>query len=840
MMKNQLYLSCFGNSVSRDAFWIEACRFRSNRLVGVLRGVAVAIIFFLINIPSWGSDTPFPLTDLSDIAGSEITTLDAPPLEEIAQADTQTNTQTETSTPRRPAAAENAQTPAAADNTMLLEAVSFNGIVPGESTFKEMVEKFGKPTAYSKDAGGAGIDFAEFHVDGFKGIGAHVTKGVIEAVIVEVAQVTGARILAKELQIENYQSVFIAAENGDIVGEIFPDIGISFAYDPKGKLGNVADFSNSDAEIPTNVIQIVFQPHSAGAFLMRAQTILESDPAGALRDVEKALLLDPKNAEALAMKKTLAASAVPQSPQTPQTPQAPTKPEEMVAQPETPDQPEAPAQLESVAEDSFPPLPDAPGATSESATDMPSSVTPDVTPEITPDETAESLPTSTTLPELPELPSDLPGTLPDTLPAAAPESDVSKPELPEELLDDLDALSKPDTTSRNEEFSFEDALFQQTEKLTRRKQYTHAFDMLEEIRKRFAENPFVQIRADLVEGDVWMVLAEPNPVEAYKFHYRAVLEGESLLSQGKTTAGREITIRSRERQFLLEILMDAHLGIAADLAAGSWAKKASRVEEHLTRAQEVSETFLEQSVSGDFQTHDRRHGIALRSLAVCILVGKEINPEKYAARLIQSSHKRLEIAASTEDYCRTCYETSLALDDAARICFQRSEEEKAKAYLKRSITMMEMVKKLKGGEITPLEHFLLAQLYYDMGQSFARPAHALTNAAQRKAAYRRATEWYEKAIPCLTEVIRSKEWGDVLRLSDIANGMSIAYWEVGQEKRTLSLLKTGIFCLERYVKEHPSEKSRLKIPYENIIRVLDFMGDKPQKETYAQKLRALE
>ena len=106
-------------------------------------------------------------------------------------------------------------------------------------------------------------------------------------------------------------------------------------------------------------------------------------------------------------------------------------------------------------------------------------------------------------------------------------------------------------------------------------------------------------------------------------------------------------------------------------------------------------------------------------------------------------------------------------------------------------------------------------------------------------AHEEAVDWYEKALPVLLDVIKTKQWKDLPQLGKIMNGMSVSYAKLGNSKKAVILLRTSIFCLEQHIATHPEEAGQLQIPYKNIIRLLKYLDQKDEAEEYQRKLEAL-
>lgn len=841
-----------------------------------------------------------------------------------------------------------------------VETAAFNGITPGKTSLKELHEVFGEPANVRKDGAGKGIDVEEYRVEGFKAVAFHVMAQTVYGVVAELAESTDARHLAKELGMQHIQSVFLTDEKGTIHGEIYPEIGVAFAYDPSKELGKVSDMEKNPEGIPMNVLQILFQPVGPDPFLLRAETWVDVDPKRAHADILEALELDPANQRALAYRKVLE-EAVPelknakapslQAAETEKTKESKavetetveTKTEkssteesetvetakgESASTPKdsAPDEEAAgismltPPDLDSGLDSGLPaeltretseePAGDANKPTTESAkepevemaseaaqeehsekgTDEKEAVEKEV---LAPDANAkdsasetenaqskpQEFPETLALPETLELPGSSADSvepsgsaeLPDQIDLPLEEEgaeegtlrqipSLKKAEelaLPAELEEEFSSLGAPTADSRADHpdapaaLSFEDDLFGKVEYLARKGHFEQAQELLEEIRKRFLENPFVAFRANLVEGDVLMIQPEPNVEQAFRCHRLAAEQGTKLLDAGKVIKGRKYPLTKAEKLIVQGFLLDAWLGTASDIASGGWDQKISNCGKWLQKVEELTQKMIqEQGESMPKEAAILRYRVAFRSLSVAVLLGKEMNVSDYANRLLAASLERLKFAENAGNYYEVCTETSMVLDDAATVCLLRGEEELASRYLNRAISMMEKIKANRK-ETNVNETFLLSQLYYHMGQIFALRAESESASSangptgqkvqkqSRTELHSEAVKWYEKSIPCLMAVIKTKQWKDLVQLARIVNGMSVSYTETGDVKRALVLLKTGIFCLEQHVTAHPEDRIQLEVPYRNMIQLLEFQGKEEEKEAYQKKLNAL-
>ncbi len=797
-----------------------------------------------------------------------------------------------------------------------IETASFNGIIPGQTQTVQLRKDFGEPINIQKNGGGQGIDIEEYKPEGFKAVAFHVMDKTVMAVVAELEESVNARDLAAGLGMSHIQSVFITDQKGVIKGEIYPEIGVAFAYDPNKPLGNVADMAKNPTEVPMNALQILFQPVGPDPFLLRAETWVDIDPKRAYRDILQALKMDPKNKKALAYQKIITdvapklkdATLEELSPEAPnaeedaeekQVAQNSSAEEKSKSEPETQELPEIPDADVALSLPETDPLPELELSETSQISKESENVADEISlTELTPpslDSMTEAEETNIeTVSDLPETAPELPMVAPNTsdasdslpeMPESAQDSTDEKTarkemknnapnqgslrilpnkdkekttlELPMELDMALDLLEKSsdnekESETRSLELSFENELFENVEFLARSERIPQALELLDEMRKKFLDNPFVSFRINIVEGDILMILPEPQVQQAFRCHRRAAEQGEKLLEDGKVIRGRRYPLTASEKLAIQELLLDAWLGVASDLAFGEWERKESNCLKWLMKAKSLIDELVpatKKELTPEMIT--LRYRTAYRMLSIAIPLGENIDFTEYANYLISASQERLRIAETPLQYFDVCAETALLLDDAGSISILRKEDVAAQRYLTRAIALMERVKeaKEKKKEALPTnETFLLAQLYYHMGQVQAwqanrlmaeRPENIDTANQKRLQLHEQAIVWYEKSIPLLMTVIRSKEWRDLLQLSRIVNGMSVSYMETSDAKRALALLKTGIFCLEQHVATHSEDKFQLATPYRNIIRVLTYQGDREEREKYQRKLDAL-
>ncbi|MDO4550367.1 MAG: hypothetical protein Q4C96_03850 [Planctomycetia bacterium] len=726
-------------------------------------------------------------------------------------------------------------------STIPVETAGFNGVIPGKTSLQEAEKILGKAIRHIKNGAGEGMDAYEFQVEGFQHIVVHTFDETIYAIITDLLESVPARQLATELNLDMIQSVFLSDDNGQIMGEIFPEIGVSFAYNPKGKLYNVSEIleNNLDtAQLKTEVTQILFQPVAPEPFLFRAESWRADNPQRSLADVEEALKIQPDHTEALTIKKELLAEIAQHKIIT----------EEIhTAQVKTPT-------AEITTETS-------PGSLSDE-TQLP--ILTDETPE---ERAAETSLAQTEVELLPDLPENLP-IIDENRTHKTKNAMISPPASADsEILDLASSISEP----QQEEFlpalenspeisgtseSFKEARissetsashllpnkkFLEIETLARKGLHEQALQENRKLRQLFSKNPSVEACSLTLEADILMIMPSPNYQNAMNCYTKAIRQGTALLHSPES----EGQITSAEKRMLGKMLIDAYQGIAASIAQGKWGNKEHALKLWTEKARQHSADFIKNEYASDISEAAKlAYRVAVRNVAIYTRAGSSTNLHEYVSDMLESTQKLLALNPDKETQHLICFETALTLDEVARIYILTKEYQDSARFLKQAITFMESVSSSE--QTLTNDRFLLGNLYYRMGFIYSLQAEHLAErrlpdqTRSREIAYHKsAVYYYEKSIPHLMFTIQQKKFEDILALGEMTASMSISYWETGNYTRSEDLLKAGILCLERHISNHPDDKNRLVVHYENLCQMLTYLKKPQEAEKYTQKLQSL-
>lgn len=195
----------------------------------------------------------------------------------------------------RPTAENRAENPSGKDEHVHipLKCASFGGVTAGETTQKDLFARWGQPRKASQtDLGPAylysieGFNHIEVQMyrDADSGIDVVLSVAITFEEPLPVGQVREG--LADELQ--KAKPIMIAAEDGSVLGHVFPEKGVRLIFAPSEKPGVTS----------TMVTRLAIEPIIAEPFVLRAEGYLNDMPEDSREDLESALMLDPENARA--------------------------------------------------------------------------------------------------------------------------------------------------------------------------------------------------------------------------------------------------------------------------------------------------------------------------------------------------------------------------------------------------------------------------------------------------------------------------------------------------------------------------------------------------------------
>ncbi|MDZ7617885.1 MAG: tetratricopeptide repeat protein, partial [Patescibacteria group bacterium] len=171
------------------------------------------------------------------------------------------------------------------DEPLIIEAASFKGVTPGVTTMEEVQKAWGAPQEMTRQDG---LLVHLYSVEPFDRVEVSYYQNTVTSVIVRFQRAFPAETVAGQLELGRIVPVLVSNELGEILGQVYPERGVLFAFEASGEPGKPS----------MQVAQIILEPISPESFVLRAETHLTTQYDLSKRDLEYAIGEDPDNARA--------------------------------------------------------------------------------------------------------------------------------------------------------------------------------------------------------------------------------------------------------------------------------------------------------------------------------------------------------------------------------------------------------------------------------------------------------------------------------------------------------------------------------------------------------------
>ncbi len=322
------------------------------------------------------------------------------------------------------------------------------------------------------------------------------------------------------------------------------------------------------------------------------------------------------------------------------------------------------------------------------------------------------------------------------------------------------------------------------------------------------QRPHVKARALCLIGDLTASGAMPDYRKAMTFHSQALQVADSLTSDPHPA----IRVAAKE------VLLDAHLGAARDIAFGQWKDKNKAAARWLERAVAVANDLVSSEGAGQ----EMLLQVYVQAMADYVALRGVIDPEVTLKAMLTAGEEA--IAATSDPIHRAQLESDLggALSDAAQVYQLRSDNDTAMKLGQRAAGYLAKAHEAKQSSASALA---LGRLYFRLGAIQAVGRHD----------HRSAIEWFEKAIPLMEKPSPSDLAAELGRHGEAFVSMGVSFWEAGQQQKAIGLTEKGIKSMELAVEQGNLDRSALAVPYANLATMHRKLGSTNQAERY-QKL----
>ncbi|MGE0608272.1 MAG: hypothetical protein AB7O62_14340 [Pirellulales bacterium] len=334
-------------------------------------------------------------------------------------------------------------------------------------------------------------------------------------------------------------------------------------------------------------------------------------------------------------------------------------------------------------------------------------------------------------------------------------------------------------------------------------EYSAALDQARQLAARADIDQWTLAQAHMLLGDLLAGQAR-NYREASEHHTQAIKLAQPFLNDKRKAISRQVR----------QLLVEAHLAMAYDVAWGNWKGKESVVGKWLDKAA---------TVAGSSQD-DPAVKFRLASQALAALVGLqgEADPAAWGDTALASG---LSMLATTDDALlrqQLEWQLGAALYDALQAHHLRGQHVEALRFGQLSLEHLQA--SLANDEPTPNQGYLLGRVSFRMGV-----IHAVHDKDHRQ-----ALVWFDKALPFVNQSLQSPTC-DIGRAGETLVSMAVSYWEVGERQAALRLSEQGLQMIEQAVRDGQLDDNALHVPQSNLAFMQRAMGPgQPAQETARQ------
>jgi tetratricopeptide (TPR) repeat protein len=280
---------------------------------------------------------------------------------------------------------------------------------------------------------------------------------------------------------------------------------------------------------------------------------------------------------------------------------------------------------------------------------------------------------------------------------------------------------------------------------------------------------------------------------------------------------------AKERRAAKQLLVEAHIAIAEEIARQSYNQKVETLSLWVGRASGIAEDYI----AKDGGSVELRLLIAQRVLASLASFRPTLDPAPWVAEA-EDAAKAMFAQSDDEMWQQHVkWELGIAYLNALRVEHTRRQTDAALKYGQEAIDNLAV-----GASCRQAVHSseqLVGQLYFQMGAVYA--VHKLDHA--------KAVPWYDKAAPLLTGQRPASELYAPRREGEMLVSMGVSYWQLGDQTHALDLTQTGVGLVEAAVENGVLAKTTLAVPYGNLSTMYQQLGEETNATKYSDLAKSV-
>lgn len=300
----------------------------------------------------------------------------------------------------------------------------------------------------------------------------------------------------------------------------------------------------------------------------------------------------------------------------------------------------------------------------------------------------------------------------------------------------------------------------------------------------------------------------------------AEISGKAIAFENRAIALADKLATSKnvkERRAAKEVLIQAHLAVAQQIAKQDFANKLQSVSQWIGRASGLAEDMI----AHDGGSVELRLLVAKESLASLASFKAGKDPAPWISEAEEAAATLTEQCADGFWRARIQWELGQAYYQAVRIEHLRLQPAAALRYGQLAIENL-ADGAAKRQAVYDSEQ-LVGELYFHIGV-----VHAV-----QKQDHKTAAQWYDKAMPLLTSPRPASTLLAPQHDGEELVSMGVSYWQIGEKDHAIDLTLHGVELVEKAVDAGSLPKKSLSVPYGNLATMYEQLGEKEDAAKYA-------
>jgi tetratricopeptide (TPR) repeat protein len=322
----------------------------------------------------------------------------------------------------------------------------------------------------------------------------------------------------------------------------------------------------------------------------------------------------------------------------------------------------------------------------------------------------------------------------------------------------------------------------------------------------------VKARAEYQLGNLLATGTEADYEKALASHLKSI-----------DSAAKEMhSQNAKVRRMAKDILVDAHLSIAQDIALGNFQRQTEVVPKWLTRASELADAYIH----ADQGDETLRMDIYRTTLAIYSILPGNFDASVAAEEALEEGKRLISAATDPVFEQRMRRELIETLFYAAKVEQQRGRADNAMKYAENATVLIDI------GSSEPaclFDQYVAGQVYFLVGSL----------AAVQKKDHLEAVEWYQKALP----ILDSEDIGKLVATNSFGElfvSMGVSFWEIDQRDEALELTQRGTALMQDAVQEGILPLESLSVAYGNLAAMHGEIGNAEKARHFAEMLAKVE